>query len=34
MANEFVAELIGNDFLQSFDLLVAELDNPTGLQVD
>ena len=34
MADEFVAELIGNDFLKSFDLLVAELDYPTGLQVD
>src|SRR5271169_6865734 len=34
MADEFVAELIGYDFLQSFDLLVAEFDHPTGLQVD
>ena len=34
MADEFVAELIGNDFLQSFDLFVAEFDHPAGLQVD
>src|SRR6516164_937009 len=34
MADKFVAELIGNDLLQSFDLFVAEFDHPTGLQVD
>src|SRR5271163_3160114 len=34
MANEFVAEFIGNDFLQSFDLFVAEFDHPARLQVD
>src|SRR6516225_4797431 len=34
MPDEFVAELTGNNFLQSFDLLVTEFDYPTGLQVD
>src|SRR5215472_436761 len=34
MPDEFVAELIGNDLLQSFDLLVAEFYHSTGLQVD
>src|SRR5271165_3665052 len=34
MADKFVAELMGNDFLQAFDLLVAEFDHSTGLQVD
>ena len=34
MADEFVAELIGDYSLQSFDLFVAEFDHPTGLQVD
>ncbi len=34
MTDEIVAELIGDRFLKLFDLLVAELDHPTGLQVD
>src|SRR6516165_7052399 len=34
MADEFVAELISDDFLQSFDLFVAEFDHPAGVQVD
>src|SRR3974377_360913 len=34
MPDEFVTQLIGNDFLQPFDLLVPEFDHPTGLQVD
>jgi hypothetical protein len=32
--NKFVAKLISDDFLQSFDLFVAEFDNPSGLQVN
>src|SRR6516162_9378530 len=34
MPDEFVTEFIGNNFLQSFDLLVTEFDHATGLQVD
>ena len=34
MTNEFVAKLISDDFLKSFDLFVAEFDDPSGLQVN
>jgi hypothetical protein len=34
MSDQFVAELIGDDLLQTFDILVAKLDHATRLQVD
>src|SRR5438132_19419 len=34
MSDQFVAELVGDDFLELFDLLVAKLDNAAALQID
>src|SRR5438128_3116290 len=32
--DQFIAELVGDQLLQPLDLLVAEFDDPTALQVD
>src|SRR6478672_7505708 len=34
MPDQIVAELVGDDLLQFFDLLVAEFDDPAALQID
>src|SRR5207302_2987704 len=34
MPDELVAELVGDDFLKLFDLLVAKFDDPAALQID
>src|SRR5215472_13423227 len=34
MADEFVAELLGDNLLEAFDLLVAKFDHAAGLQID
>src|SRR5439155_17014862 len=34
MSDQLVAELVGDDLLELFDLLVAELDDTAALQVD
>src|SRR5579862_197411 len=34
VADQVVAQLVGDDLLQLLDLLVAELDNPAALQID
>ena len=34
MPDQLVAKFIGDDLLQTFDILVAKLDHPTRLQVD
>src|SRR5438270_1527891 len=34
MSDQLVAKFIGDDLLQTFDILVAKLDHTTGLQVD
>src|SRR6188472_3108486 len=34
MSDQLISQFVGHELLQAFDVLVAELDHATGLQID